>query len=448
VLVSLTRIGASRQGFAKTLAVAGTDARSVARALGPDTLGGLAVEASADVPCRLAVRTPSLWLGTRPARDEEFRRLGGVVGDLAEGARRAGGALIAPGVVVGGGAPLLEGDTHVVQVLSPMEQEVACNLLRAHVPTLIALAGRGVTAPGWAPERIGSRWLAESRAHLSTRFIDSATPDHLERVKAELRRRDGVAHLERMDVAPDPDAGVVTVRCLDAAASLASLRANALILAAIVMRARRLVRDGHRTEDVEQRTLEENRARAVAAGLRARFVQDGPERPHQSNRRTAADATRGLLTEVAVELRNLEAGADELAPVLLAIDLARFGGPGGVTDAMMLREWSTGGDAGLVDGCWRALTDPTPGGPLLREMRARKPGVVAAVLQSWDERIENAVARVGAPVRRAGTAGKSNDQRGRRTGGGTRTHSGSREHRGAEGRVRDRKSRHPREGER
>jgi hypothetical protein len=454
VLVSLTRIGASHQRFAKTLAVVGADAAAVCRMHGPD-IGGLTVESAPDAPDRLVVRAPSLWLGTRTARDAEFRRLADAVGGLADSARRAGAALVAPGVVVGGGAPVLDGDTHLLDVLSPMEQEVACNLLRAHVPTLIALTGRGVIAPGCAPERIGSRWLAESRVHLATRFLDSAAPAHLERVKAELRRRDGVAHLDRMDVAPDPAAGVVKVRCVDAAASLAALRATALVLAAIAMRARRLVRDGYRAEHVPQRMLEENRARAVAAGLRARFVQvdgrpGGPGRPRGTNaRRTAADAARGLLTEVAAELRNLEAGADELAPILLGIDLARFGGASGVTDDMLLREWATGGDAGLVDGCRRALTDPTPGGPLLREMRARKPGLVAAVLRSWDERIETAVARAGASSRRTGGSGKHPDQRARRADGGPRRGGGHRDRRNApaatEGQARTGQGRHSRE---
>ena len=215
------------------------------------------------------------------------------------------------------------------------------NLLRSHVPTLIAMTGRPVATAGVTRDRIGSRWLAASPSHLAARYLASTAPQHLERVKVELRRHDGIARLDRMDIVPDfADDGspVVIVRCIDAAPSLATARAHALVLAALALRARRLVRDGKRVGNVPQRTLEENRARAIADGLRARFVLDeAPGRNRHGEGRAghgeareprmvgARDAIRWLLQDLCAEFSNLEAAAEELAPVILPVELPQLG---------------------------------------------------------------------------------------------------------------------------
>lgn len=370
---------------------------------------------------------PHGWLGSRPSRDEVFGEFARTMTAVAGAAERSGGSILSPGVSIGRGTAVTGGDVHVLEVLTDTEQEVLCNLLRGHVPTLIAMTGRGVVGVGRSPDRVGSRWLADSRMHLATRFLASTSPEHVDRVKAELRRRDGVAALDRMDVWPGtaPDGSpTVVVRCIDASVGLGGLRAHAIVLTALAMHARRRVRAGQRVGHAPQRLLEENRARAIASGRRARFLrEDDPGRPgagrddrsrRSARPRAADDMIRDLLTEIGPELRNLDAGPDELAPVLLGIDLPRFGGPTGVDESMLLREWATSGDAALVRGCREALTDPEAGGPLLRVLRDRRPGLVGALLRSWQERIAAAEPPTRGP-QRSQRRGRGH-QSGRRTG--------------------------------
>lgn len=386
MLVSLTRVGASRQTFAKAFAVVGVDPGAVRRAF--RTSGASAVvECGRDDPRLFTVRSRSSWIGTRTARDAAFTELAGQLTELAAIARRCGARLVPTAVAVGGVEPVLGGEEHVIAVASAIEQEVLCNLLRAHVPALIAMTGRGITGAGRAPDRIGSRWLADSRTHLATRFLASTAEEYLDRVKADLRRREGVAQLDRMDVAPTTGADggpAVVVRCLDAAIGLAGLRMQAVVLAAVAMRARRLVRAGEPADDTPQRLLEQNRARAVTTGLRARFVEEGSEPA------TAVCAVRALLVELAPEFRNLEVAVEELAPVLLPVEMGRFGGRRNTGEGGLLKEWASAGDPQLLDRCQRALTDDEPGGVQLRQARTTAGGTVAAVLRAWRERIEGA----------------------------------------------------------
>jgi hypothetical protein len=159
---------------------------------------------------------------------------------------------------------------------------------------------------------------------------------------------------------------------------------------ALALCARRMVRNGERARNIPQRLVRENRARAVALGLRARFDQVEPDRSAtaEGGPRRAADCIRDLLLQLAPELGNLRAAAEELAPVLLGIDLPRFGGPAGATERAMVDGWVADGDAALAAGCHEAMTDPEPGGPLLREHRLRHRGQVAALLRWWQRRID------------------------------------------------------------
>jgi hypothetical protein len=301
---------------------------------------------------------------------------------------------------------VLGGDTHVIEVLSAVEQEVLANLLRTHVHTLIAMTGRPLTASGMPRDRVGSRWLAGSRAHLAARYLASTEPRHLERVKAELRRRDGVSRLDRLDIVPAFSAGdqtpVVIVRCVDAAPSLAAARAQALVLAALALRARRMVRDGNRVGNPPQRTLEENRARAIAEGLRAQFAttedrgrnrSQGPARPGgepgpagqaRPPRQVAArEAIRRLLKDLCAEFSNLEATPEELAPVILPVELPQLGLRKVAAEADLLATWSRQGDQVLAQVAWDAFLDPTPGGAALGVARGAAPGRVSIVLDTW-----------------------------------------------------------------
>ncbi|MFE2996156.1 hypothetical protein ACFXG4_14200 [Nocardia sp. NPDC059246] len=410
VLVSLTRIGATRQRFDKAFAIHGVEPTLMDHAFA--SIPGARVLPVAGQPGLFVVSVPMVWLGTRIARDETFSALAVTFGQLAERVRGNGGMLVPTGVGTSWRTAISGGDLHTLAVLSSAEQEVLCNLLRSQIPALVALFGRGITVAGAPLDRIGSRWLAGSASHLATRFLASTAPEHLDRVKVELRRRDGVELLDRMDVYPshEPDGTLtVSVRCLDAAATLAGIRAQALLLAALAMQARRLVRDGRRVGNTQQRVLEDNRARAVAEGLRARLAVDegqparqGPngatDRSKVANRREASeppmrdarDVARSLIRSAAVELRNLDADVAELAPVLLPLDLPELGVKRETTESDMLTRWAGDGEGELLGRCLGALADATPGGPLLEWLQHSIPGRTSIVLGSWRSRIADA----------------------------------------------------------
>ncbi|WP_410610288.1 hypothetical protein [Amycolatopsis sp. lyj-109] len=419
MLVSLTRVGASRQRFDKAFAVLGVKPEAMTHAFAQADLrlGGERLRVTAGAPGLFAIELPMSWLGTRPARDDVFTELASVLAESATIAERIGGVLVPAGVAPAPHSAVPGGDVHVLEVLTSVEQEVLCNLLRSCVPALIAMTGRGAAVSGGRPDRIGSRWLAGSTAHLATRFLASTASDHLDRVKAELRRRDGVAQLDRMDISPvelpDGTRGVV-VRCLESAPTLATSRAQALVLSALAMRARRLVRDGRRAGHEPQRSLEENRARAVADGFRARFVVEDrrrgrPDRRPEPGRLPARDAVRRLLQETAVEFRSLDAGVDELAPFLLAVDLAGLGLRNAAAERDLLTQWAGAGDLEFVARCRGALTDPNAGGPLLAELTAAAPGRVSVVLGEWRRTFADAAAE-RSPKRAAGRSAKDRQQ--------------------------------------
>jgi hypothetical protein len=414
------------QRFDKTFAVLGVEPEMVMRAVfrADLRLRGERLRVVADASGLSSVKLPMSWLGSRPARDEVFAEIGAVLTALATIAERAGGVLVPAGVAPRRHTAVLGGDVHLLEVLTSVEQEVLCNLLRSCVPTLIALTGRGLTVGNGQQDRIGSRWLARSNAHLATRFLASTADNHLDRVKAELRRRDGVAQLDRMDVSPVELSGgglAVMVRCMDAAPSLAATRAQALLLSALTMHARRLVRDGRRTGHEPQRLLEENRVRAVTDGLRARFSIEDRRRGRTGRRgetttRPAREVARMLLRDIGVEFRNLDAGVDELAPFLLAIDLPALGLRSGAAERDLLARWADAGDDELVSRCRGALVDSAAGGPLLAALATAAPGRVSVVLDEWRRTFAEAEASRH-PERAGGrsASGRSQRQRGRDT---------------------------------
>ncbi|MFC8043919.1 hypothetical protein [Nocardia sp. NPDC057353] len=405
----MTRNGAARQGFSKTFAVPGADPGQLGRDF--RVIPAPVVAPVPESPGLFAVQVPLTWLGTAATRSDTFAAMAATFDRISEIARRRGGYVLPPGLGTTQHRAPLAGDTHVLEVLSSVEQEVLCNLLRTQVPTLITLFGRGRTVAGAPRDRVGSRWLAGSGSHLATRFLASTTPAHLERVKAELRRRDGVALLDRMDIHPGtaPDGSMtVVVRCLDSAATLAGLRAQALLLAASAMQARRMVRDGRRIGNVPQRMLEDNRARAVADGLRAQLATDdkrsaprtrNDRSPHGGHRqaegagvalRPARIVARSTLRALAVELRNLDVDATELAPVLLPLELPGLGVERRNSESDLLARWAMGGDRELTDRVLAGLTDPAPGGPLLSWVHTVAPNPAAITLGAWQDRIRQA----------------------------------------------------------
>ena len=342
-----------------------------------------------------AVWLKSVWLGTFAAREKTFAELARVLAEFNSAARRVGGRVVPAGIGLSGYPAMLGGDTHVIEVLSATEQEVLANLIRTHVPVLIAMTGRGVTAAAAPRDWIGSRWLADSKTHVATRYLASTQPEHLKRVAAELRRRDGVSRLDRMDVAPGqmPDGTLtVTIRCIDSAASVAAARSHALVLAALALKARRLVRGGSRIGNTPQPQLANNRARAIAAGLRARFERldkPGSQRagPHDGDRVEARAAVRHLLLDLCVEFGNLEAAAEELAPVILPVELPRLGLRRIATEDELLARSAARGDSTLASAASAGLVSSTPGGHLLASAKNAAPGRVSILLGSWQSNL-------------------------------------------------------------
>lgn len=418
MLVSLSRVGAARQSLTKTLAMTGADVRTLLESVDlPDHPAGLppvVLRADERTPGLFGVRMEGLWLGTPAARDELFPYLGAVFGALARRARLLGGAVHPTAVRLGpadgpaGSRPPapLGGDRHELTAVDTVEQEVLANLLRRHSPVLIALAGRGTV--GGPPDRIGSRWLADSREHLATRYLACADPRHLHRVRAEIRRRDGIADLVRMDVAPvggeDGSPARVLVRCLDSQPSLADLRAQSVLLAALALHARRMVRSGRREANLPQRLIEENRARAVVQGMRARFVPAAGARGRAGAPVPARDAARQLLDELVPELSLLDATAEELFPLLAPLELPGLGLPPLRTQdllALAARE----GSAALAARGELLLTAPQPGGVLLETVRRQAAGRVELLLDGWRTALADAVAPRARPATEPAPAG-------------------------------------------
>jgi hypothetical protein len=290
------------------------------------------------------LRPPLTWLGSPAARQDWVTSMALTLGAVSGKPLPPGANGIAPAV-----------DRHVLEVGSTAEQTVLCNLVRRYSPLLIALTGRSAA---------GVRRLGGARDQVAARHLDAADAEFRMLLEAHLRRVEGFEAIDRTDVHPsaEPDGTpTVVVQCIDAAATLAGARAHALLLAAFALRARRLVQDGVAVEPVAQRVVDENRARAVASGLRARPADDG--------RSTLRGRTRELLADVlAVELDNLDTQPEELFPILAPVERL-------ADDDSVL--------TGTPDAVSRALTDTTAGGPCLAAARRAAEARTWLLVERW-----------------------------------------------------------------
>ncbi|MFI2645563.1 hypothetical protein [Streptomyces sp. NPDC018610] len=403
MLVSLTRVGPTRHSLLTSAVVAGVDAGAVVRSVrlppAPAFAPTAEVRPHDTVPGLLTLRLDGAWLGTPASRAQVFGHLAEVNAGLARVARAYGGVLLPAGVqrdAAGPHAPLA-GDRHGLHILDDVEQAVLVNLLRRHSPTLIALTGRARV--GGAADRAGSRRLIESREHLTTRFLPSADARYLHRFQAELRRTDGISDLSRMDVVPVPRTvdgpAQVLVRCVDAQAALADTRAQALLLDALVLRARRMAADGRRERHVPQDVIDVNRTRAVVHGLRARFLPTGPREGKRPAKETgtrgpaataaaevsARQAGRRLLRDLLPELSLLDATALELLPLLAPLDLPDLGLRDLRTQDLLRR--AARDRTGLAARAEQGLCDPRPGAAVHDELERTSPGRLRLLLDDW-----------------------------------------------------------------
>ncbi|MFF5169319.1 hypothetical protein ACFY25_27045 [[Kitasatospora] papulosa] len=286
------------------------------------------VRGSARARGALWVDTGRVSLHDPATRARTAEALAVSVARVAADVRRRGGLLLPtgwqqqPDPLAG-----LCADLHSAEVLNPVQREVFTNLVREHTASLIALGGRQLYGPGGVAPG-GSARLSRSFDQVSTRYLDSCAPEHLERVRTRLRQEERVGSLEVMDVSPlgIPEAHTgedVTVRLFDAQVTVAGTLAHALLVQALSMWSRDLERTGRRVRQVPQFLLEQNRARAVAHGLAAELRVDQTRRTEEPPRtQSAGRAVRTLLSELLPYLRQLDATTDELAPLFLGVEMA------------------------------------------------------------------------------------------------------------------------------
>ncbi|MFD9769819.1 hypothetical protein ACFWXE_05785 [[Kitasatospora] papulosa] len=286
------------------------------------------VRGSARARAALWVDTGRVSLHDPATRARTAEALAVSVARVAADVRRRGGLLLPtgwqqqPDPLAG-----LCADLHSAEVLNPVQREVFTNLVREHTASLIALGGRQLYGPGGVAPG-GSARLSRSFDQVSTRYLDSCAPEHLERVRTRLRQEERVGRLEVMDVSPlgipEAHAGEdVTVRLFDAQVTVAGTLAHALLVQALSMWSRDLERTGRRVRQVPQFLLEQNRARAVAHGLAAELRVDQTRRTEEPPRtQSAGRAVRTLLSELLPYLRQLDATTDELAPLFLGVEMA------------------------------------------------------------------------------------------------------------------------------
>lgn len=353
MLVALNRSGPLRQRIAKgyvVLAPDGTvrDGAVAALVAAPPRLpamptGGRPVlRADPLSPATVWIDTGQVSLYDPAARAAVGRALAESVAAVAERLRPARVLLLPSGWHPGGGrvgsAPLT-GDLHSVEAISPVQRELLCNLVRELSAPMIALTGRQLFGPGHAPPG-GSARLSRATDQVTTRYIASFSPQHLERIRAGLRHEEQLARLEAMDVNPLGAAevqayGDLTLRLVDAQLTVASAMAHALVLQALSMSARELERTGHRVWAVPQPLLERNRSRAIAHGLAAEFDREarrphqraggGGSRPAPEQRVGARSAVLRMLQDLMPYFRQLDATPAELGQLFHGLRLTADG---------------------------------------------------------------------------------------------------------------------------
>ena len=368
MLTRVYRYGPSRQRILKGFVVAGQQPERIASEVlkhwSVSSLSAFKLSADSRFPTNIWVDTGLVWLHTPQARSNHFNQLAEALRTLAQSVSRAGGKLLPNAVRLSTSEPWeahLCSDRHLLETLDDSEKEVYCNLLRTHLPVLIALTGRaGVSPRGVEP--VASRHLADSSHHLAARYLASVSPQHLQRVVQCLRRDQGVGRIELLDVCPlaDDNQSGVEIRFTDGQMLLSSVRAQALLYQALLIKARRLTRSGRRIGNMRQSLVERNRARAITDGLQARLEVEGRKPDEVRGSRTSTQTRQGtnrgternlkeflpareaaltLLEELASEFHILEVEFAEIAPLVIGAGLRAIGLSGLQNESDLMREW-------------------------------------------------------------------------------------------------------------
>jgi len=369
LLMSLYRSGPLRQRLCKGYAVVSPQgavhaaAATAAVLAAPPRLpnvptgGAIQLRGNGNAPTVLWIDSGRVWLHNSAARAAVTAAIADATAAVAADLHRRGALLVPSGRDNPEGPSEFCADLHSVEAAGAVERELVCNLLREHSPSIIAFTGRPLYgARGSA--RGGSARLSSATDQVGTRYIASFSPQHLDRVRASLRREERLARLEAMDVNPFGDVhagadgdGDVTVRLIDAQISVASAMTHALLLQALAMQARDLERSGRRIGNMKQALLERNRSRAVAHGLAAEFdVETRPARTGGDQRRpvrstvTADQAVRRLLHSLLPYFRQLDATNAELESAFIGLELSKDTGDSVYirNEADLMCRWSEG----------------------------------------------------------------------------------------------------------
>lgn len=341
MLLTINQFGPRPQRLLKGYVISGRPLEPLRAAAGDavkrmarDT-AGQAVEMQSDRqdPRVLWLDSGFVWMHTVDARKACFEVMSRAVELVAKAVTGAGGRLLPNATrptVESRWGPWLCGDRHFLQVLDAQERERFCNLLRQHLPEIIAFTGRGGVDPR-SVDDLGSRRLFDSPGHAAARHFAAATPHYLERMTNELRREAGISHLRALDVNPDTQdsSSAVELRFVDGQALLTSVRAQAILFQAMRLRAHRLVHADIHIEHMDQALVERNRARAIAGGPRA-WIEQKPVPWTVRGKRSvlrAREALIALVEGLRYEFQVLEADYTELAPLVVGSGLRKLGLP-------------------------------------------------------------------------------------------------------------------------
>lgn len=330
MLVQVYRSGAIQQRIIKGFVVEGEKVSEVLSDLSNSRrrFNGLElIYSTKKSPTAISIDTGMVWFHTVKAREKVLFQLHGAILELDEYLKSSNCTLLPNAVKVENKTwkTNLINDRHYLAIQNNVEKEVFCNLFRELSPYLIALNSRaGVSDTGI--EKIGSRRLLESQNHFTSRYIATLSTKHLEKVKQNLRRYDGVSNIELLDINPLGDNSVpssVEIRSNDGQSILASVRAQAILYQALYIFSKRKVRNGERIEYTPQRKIEKNRARAITQALNGKFelLRQYSKNKTDVKYTFANDEFLKLLNTLTKEFQILEVEYAEIAPIVLGLSL-------------------------------------------------------------------------------------------------------------------------------
>jgi len=250
------------------------------------------------------------------------------------------GAGINPFINTPEGQPIaLCADIHEIEVFDDIEINRIYNLFRQYLPELIAISANSAIYGGRLQKDLSTR-MRESPVNYVPPSLTLFSSKQIDRLKRDVRKNYGLIDLAQLDINLTSP-GKLSLRFVDAQASLRFIRALLLLFQAIAIHGRSLARQGSQMPILHNRIIKENRALAIETGAGAMFKPDlkreikNAKAWYQDRKvserastailevlhiRTVADSSTILYT-----LRTLETGYDEISPWLLGAELRKRG---------------------------------------------------------------------------------------------------------------------------